>query len=121
MLYLVAGVIVLALMYDKTVKSEEVGGSKNFHMSQGMSKEMYNRMRGDGVSGQELKKFVQLEDRFLQVERNSVCSGMPRFIDALTLSDLIKRTFPKYDFSYHTIHLKQTAEPEKIINKSIKC
>ena len=121
MLYLVAGVIVLALMYDKTVKSEEVGGSKNFHMSQGMSKEMYTKMHRDGMEQDGLKKFVQLEDRFLQVERNSVCSGMPRFIDALTLSDLIKRTFPKYDFSYHTIHLKQTAEPEKIINKSIKC
>jgi len=121
MLYLVAGVIVLALMYDKTVKSEEVGGSKNFHMSQGMSKEMYTKMHRDGMEQDGLKKFVQLEDRFLQVERNSVCSGMPRFIDAISISDLIKRTFPKYDFSYHTIHLKQAAEPEKIINKSIKC
>ncbi len=121
MFYIIAGIIVFSMIYEKTVRSEEVDVSKNFYLSHGMSTKMYNRMRADGVSGQELKKFVQLEDRFLQVERNSVCSGMPRFIDALTISDLIKRTFPKYDFSYHTIHLKQTAEPEKIINKSIKC
>lgn len=121
MFYIIAAIVVFSMIHEKTVRSEEVDVSKNFYLSHGMSKKMYNQMRGDGVSGQELKKFVQLEDRFLQIERNSVCSGLPMFIEAITISHLIKQTFPKYDFSYHMIHLKQTAEPEKIINKSIKC
>ena len=121
MLYLVASILIFALIHEKNTESEEVGKSKNFHMSQGMSKKMYNQMRKDEVPEKELKNFVQWEDRFIQVERNSVCSGVPRFIDAIAISDLIKRSFPKYDFSYHTIHLKQAAEPDKIINKSIKC
>jgi hypothetical protein len=121
MLYLVAAILVFVLIHEKTMEPDEIGGSKNFHMSQGMSKKMYNQMRKDEVPEKELKKFVQWEDRFLQIERISVCSGLPRFIDAISISDLIKRTFPKYDFSYHTIHLKQAAEPDKIINKSIKC
>jgi hypothetical protein len=121
MLYLVAAILVFVLIHEKTTEPDEIGGSKNFHMSQGMSKKMYNQMRKDEVPEKELKKFVQWEDRFLQIERISVCSGLPRFIDAISISDLIKRTFPKYDFSYHTIHLKQAAEPDKIINKSIKC
>ena len=123
MFYIVAAILIFAFIHEKNTESEseEVGRSKNFHMSRGMSKKMYNQMRKDEVSDNELKNFVQWEDRFLQVERNSVCSGVPRFIDAIAISDLIKRSFPKYDFSYHTIHLKQAAEPDKIINKSIKC
>ena len=123
LLYIIAGIVVMSMIYEKAAMatSAEVGGSKNFHMSQGKSKEIYNKMVKDNLLAEKVKNFVQWEDRFLQVERNSVCSGTPRFIDAIAISDLIKRSFPEYDFSYHTIHLKQTAEPEKIINKSIKC
>jgi len=121
LLYIIAGIVVMSMIYENVATSAEIGGSKNFHMSQGNSKEMYNKMVKDNLSAEKVKNFVQWEDRFLQVERNSVCSGVPRFIDAIAISDLIKRSFPKYDFSYHTIHLKQAAEPDKIINKSIKC
>jgi hypothetical protein len=37
------------------------------------------------------------------------------------LSNKIKEMFPKYNFSHHTIHLKQIAEPKKSINPYIKC
>jgi hypothetical protein len=121
MFYIIAAIVVFSMMYEKTIRSDEVPGSKNFHMSQGKSKEMYYKMVNDDLSSEKVKNFVQWEDRFLQVERNSVCSGVPNFIDAVAISDLIKRSFPKYDFSYHTIHLKQTAEPEKRINKNVKC
>ena len=83
MLYLVAAILVFVLIHEKTTEPDEIGGSKNFHMSQGMSKKMYNQMRKDEVPEKELKKFVQWEDRFLQIERISVCSGLPRFIDAI--------------------------------------
>jgi hypothetical protein len=50
-----------------------------------------------------------------------VCTGMPYIVQASLLSNKIKETFPKYDFSYHTIHLKQIAEPTKLVNRKIKC
>lgn len=42
-------------------------------------------------------------------------------IQASLLSNKIKDAFPKYDFSHHVIHLKQIAEPTKIVNRKIKC
>jgi hypothetical protein len=113
--------IVLALIYEKRNQSEEVAGSKNFHLSGGASKQMYLLMHREGMSQENLKKFVQLEDRFLQIERNSVCSGVPHIVEATSLSNLIKDMFPRYNFAYHTIHLKQVAEPTKTVNTKIKC
>jgi hypothetical protein len=113
--------IVLALIYEKRNQSDEVAGSKNFHVSGGMSKQMYLLMHREGMSQENLKKFVQLEDRFLQIERNSVCSGVPHIVEATSLSNLIKDMFPRYNFAYHTIHLKQVAEPTKTVNTKIKC
>lgn len=121
MIYIILTLIILALMYEKRVKSEEVEGSKNFHVSDGASKTMYLQMHKDGLGRDALKMFVQLEDRLLGIERTSVCTGMPYIVQASLISNKIKETFPKYDFSYHTIHLKQIAEPNKIINTKIKC
>jgi len=113
--------LVLALIYEKRSQSDEVEGSKNFHLSGGMSKQMYLLMHRNGMSQEDLKKFVQLEDRFLQIERNSVCSGMSYIVEATALSNLIKDMFPKYNFAYHGIHLKQIAEPTKTVNTLITC
>lgn len=121
MIYIILTLIILALMYEKRVKSEEVEGSKNFHVSDGASKTMYLQMHKDGLGRDALKMFVQLEDQFLGIERTSVCTGMPYIVQASLLSNKIKETFPKYNFSYHTIHLKQIAEPNKIVNTKIKC
>ena len=119
--FVILALIALALIYEKTTNSKEIAGSKNFHLSAGMSKRTYIQMRADGVDAESLKKFVQLEDRFLQIERNSVCSGIPNYVEGAVISNLIKELFPKYNFAYHTIHLKQIGEPLKTLNTYISC
>jgi hypothetical protein len=119
--YVFLALVAFALIYEKTTNSYEIAGSKNFHLSYGMSKEMYLLMRKEGVSAEDLKKFVQLEDRLLQIERNSVCSGIPYVVEGTSVSNLIKDLFPRYNFVYHTIHLKQIAEPTRVVNKRLSC
>ena len=121
MRYVLLSLLALLLIYEKSNQSEEVLGSKNFHLSGGMSKQTYLLMHKDGMSQDNLKKFVQLEDRFLQIERNSVCSGISHIVEATVLSNLIKELFPHYNFAYHTIHLKQVADPTRTVNTKIKC
>lgn len=113
--------IALALVYEKVNVTDEVAGSKNFHLSGGASKQMYLLMHKNGMSQEGLKKFVQLEDRFLQIERNSVCSGIPNYVEGAVISNLIKELFPNYNFAYHTTHLKQIGEPLKIVNSRVRC
>jgi len=110
-----------ALMYDRAVNTEEVSGSKHFYMSHGMSKGMYKRMEDSGVTSESLKSFVHMEDRMLELERVAVCSGIPRNLEVTALSQQIKDRFPAFDFTYHTIHIKQANEPNRLINKSITC
>ena len=121
MRYVFLALLALALIYEKRNQSDEVAGSKNFHLSDGASKQMYLLMHREGMSQENLKKFVQMEDRFLQIERNSVCSGVSHIVEATALSNLIKDFFPKYNFAYHTIHLKQVAEPTKTVNTRVTC
>jgi len=121
MIYLILGLLALLFLYESKSKSDEVEGSKYFYMSDGASKKMYLKMHADGMGKEGLKKFVELEDRFLTSEKISVCSGLSYIVQATMLSNKIKETFPKYNFTYHTIHLKQIAEPNKNINPKIKC
>ena len=119
--FIILAALALALMYEKVTQTDEIAGSKNFHLSGGISKQMYLLMYNQGVSAEDLKKFVQLEDRFLQIERNSVCSGISHTVEATAISNLIKDMFPKYNFAYHGIHLKQIAEPTKTVNTQVTC
>jgi hypothetical protein len=121
MIYIILGIIAFILMNEAQSKSEEVEGSKHFHLSHGASRDMYLKMKGDGMNEDGLKKFVLMEDRLLQIEKISVCSGIPNIVEATTLSNMIKDIFPKYNFAYHTAHLKQIAEPLKIANMRITC
>ena len=121
MIYILVALIVLALMFDTRKKSTEVEGSKYFYISDGASKDMYLRMHADGMNREMLKKFVSMEDRFLELEKSSVCTGIPDIVQASIISNKMKEIFTKYDFSYHTIHLKQVAEPNKFVNTKIKC
>ena len=95
--------------------------TKYFHMSNGESKKMYEQMRKDGIPDESLKEFIMMEDRFLNLERLSVCTQTSRIIEAFGLSKQIKDGFLGYDFSYHAKHLKQISEPPKLINRSIVC
>ena len=119
--FVLLALVALALIYEKATQTEEIAGSKNFHLSGGMSKQMYLLMHRQGVGAEDLKKFVQLEDRFLQIERNSVCLGVSHTVEATALSNLIKDMFPRYNFAYHGIHLKQIAEPTKTVNTRVTC
>lgn len=122
-LLLVVGLFIM--WYSWKQSTEEVGilGFKTsyFHLSQGMSKAMFEQMRTDGLSPESLKLFLMLEDRLLHIEQVSTCSGNPRTHEAFTVSQEIKDAFMGYDFSYHAIHLKQVAEPDKFINQSVTC
>jgi len=73
------------------------------------------------MSDENLKRFVIMEDYLLELERVSVCTGIPRLGEATSMSQQIKDLFMGYDFSYHTAHLKQAAEPNKSINKFVSC
>lgn len=120
------GVLILlglagALMYDKATNTEEVAGSKHFYMSRGMSRGMYKRMEDSGLTSESLKAFVRLEDRLLELERLSVCSGIPRNVEVSALSQEIKERFPAFDFTYHGDHIKQASEPLRLINRTITC
>lgn len=121
MIYFLVALIVFFLIFDKQKKSDEVEGSKFFYISEGASKDVYLQMHADKMGDNALKRFVEMEDKFLELEQKSVCSGIPLIVQASVISNKIKDAFPKYDFSYHTTHLKQIAEPGKTINRKIKC
>ena len=92
-----------------------------FHLSNGESLRTFEKMREDGLTPESLKLFIMLEDRLLKIEQTCVCSGNPRVHEAFSVSNEIKDRFLGYDFSYHATHLKQIAEPNKLINQNLKC
>ena len=118
-------IIILFVLRDIDITGERVSvlgfSTKYFYMSNGESKRMYEQMRNDGIPDESLKEFIIMEDRFLNLERLSVCTQTSRIIEAFGLSKQITDNFIGYDFSYHANHLKQIAEPHKLINRSIVC
>ena len=118
-------IIVLFVLRDIDITGERVSvlgfSTKYFYMSNGESKKMYEQMRKDGIPDESLKEFIMMEDRFLNLERLSVCTQTSRIIEAFGLSKQITDGFLGYDFSYHAKHLKQISEPHKLINRSIVC
>jgi hypothetical protein len=118
-------VIALFLLSDVDITGEKVTvlgySTQYFYMSHGESKNIFEKMRKDGLPDESLKEFIMMEDRFLNLERLSVCTQTSRKMEAFGLSKQIKEQFLGYDFSYHTKHLKQISEPYKLINRSIVC
>jgi hypothetical protein len=125
MIWILVILIIAFFVFGAQYTEDNVGvlgyKTKNFHMSHGMSKKMFETMKQDGLSDETLKEFVMMEDRLLEVERKSVCSQTARQFEAVGVSDQIKKRFMGYDFSYHAKHIKQASEPEKMINRSITC
>ena len=123
--WIVILIIILFVLRDIDITGERVSvlgfSTKYFYMSNGESKRMYEQMRNDGIPDESLKEFIIMEDRFLNLERLSVCTQTSRIIEAFGLSKQITDGFLGYDFSYHAKHLKQIAEPHKLINRSIVC
>ena len=123
--WIVILIIILFVLRDIDNTGERVSvlgfSTKYFYMSNGESRKMYEQMRKDGIPDESLKEFIMMEDRFLNLERLSVCTQTSRIIEAFGLSKQITDGFLGYDFSYHAKHLKQIAEPHKLINRSIVC
>ena len=67
--------------------------TKYFYISDGQSKKMFEKMKKDGMPEESLKQFITMEDRFLSLERKSVCSQISRKFEAFALSDEIKKQF----------------------------
>ena len=118
--------IALFLSYEYQKKNQQavIGNYEThfFQISDGRSLDTFNAMKANGLADETLMKFATMEDKFLSLEKDVVCrSDASRRIEAIDLSQQIRETFPVYDFSYHTHHLKQMAEPDKMINKSLSC
>lgn len=120
-IYVFAIIALLLLFRNNRRIQEEIGDSKYFYMSHGLSVEMYNKMKNDGLSEDSLKEFVKMEDRLLELERFSVCNRVSRTTEAVGVSQNIRDRFVGYDFSYHGEHLRQVAQPTKLINRKIVC
>lgn len=110
-----------SVINDKTQVSHLGFKTEYFHLSNGNSKKMFEKMKTYGLPQERLKEFIMLEDNFLRIEHESVCKGVSMKYEGFAVSDKIKKVFIGYDFSYHTIHLKQISEPTKLINRNIVC
>lgn len=121
-IFLVLLLLVFTL-WTKPSHEVKAGGyeSNYFHISGGKSKELFEKMKSEGVSEQSLMEFAQMEDQFLSMEKESVCFKRSRKMEAIALSQQIKERFKGYNFAYHTMHIKQVAEPDKNINKYLSC
>ena len=123
MKYLVITIIIafMLLVRNDLRNMEEVEDSKYFYLSDGKSKQIYEQMKRDKLSEQSLKEFVYMEDRFLKLEKMSVCEQRSYASEATGISENIKARFGHYDFRYHQPHIKQCSEPNRLINKRIIC
>lgn len=110
-------------LWSKPSHEVKAGGYEStfFHISGGASKDIFESMKAEGVSDQSLMEFAQMEDNFLSMENESACFKRSRKMEAIALSQQIKERFKGYNFAYHTLHIKQIAEPDKNINKHLVC
>ena len=115
-------ICILLSITPKASKQVTIGNirSNNFEISPD-SRQMVNTMKRKGLSNDEIKKFIVMEDRFLEYEKDSVCMGRDRQMDAISLNQAIKESFVGFDFTYHNKHLKQISETNRIINPNLKC
>ncbi len=110
------------MMIPKADKQVTVGShrSRNFEISP-PSREMFYKMQKDMMSNENLKNFMMMEDRFLEYEKDSACRGVDRRVEAGKLDQLIRETFMAYDFTYHTKHMSQISESNRIVNPYLSC
>tara|TARA_Y100001936_G_scaffold100254_1_gene98579 strand:- start:3329 stop:3712 length:384 start_codon:yes stop_codon:yes gene_type:complete len=115
-------VIIMIASIPKANKQVTVSNyvSRNFEISP-ESRKMFEKMKKDGVPEEGLKRFVIMEDRLLEYEKDSVCKGISRKAEAIAIDQAIKDSFRGYDFKFHTKHLTQIFVPEKKLNPRLKC
>ena len=81
--------------------------------------EMFEFMKYKNVSESSLKEFLSMEDAFLKMEYDTVKGGVSYHVQAQELYKMIKERYRGFDFEYHGMHIKQMAEPSKLINTHI--
>lgn len=86
-----------------------------------MSKKMYDTLTHAGIGEESLREFVDMENQLILYERDSVCKLIDRHIEAEQMSQKIKDRFQGFDFRYHQVYLKQTADPSRTVDKHLSC
>ena len=116
-------VYILTTAYSASPSQAKIGSyeTSNFKISGGASLNTFNDMKANGVSDEMLMKFATMEDKFLEYEKQAVCYKHPFIQLAISMSQQIQELFLGYNFSYHTLHLKQIAEPDKTVNRNLVC
>ena len=116
-------VYILTTSYSASPSQAKIGSyeTSNFKISGGASLNTFNDMKANGVSDEMLMKFATMEDKFLEYEKQAVCYKHPTIQLAISMSQQIQELFMGYNFSYHTLHLKQISEPDKMVNKNLVC
>lgn len=122
MLTIILAIIIIIVMIPKKEYQVVTGNVKsmNFEICP-ESRAMFEKMVANGVSGEQLRKFVMMEDKFLEYEKDSVCRKIDRVREAGMLDQAIREEFGGYDFTYHSKHIKQISEQNRIINPNLKC
>jgi len=106
MIYLIL-ILLFIFYFDCKINRQSFNSSK--------SEIIYN-----DIKDSEMKRiFLELETSLLELETLAVNNGVVMIKEATFISNRIKELFPMYDFSYHGIHLKQIAEPTKLINTGL--
>lgn len=119
---IILALIVFMFMGRPATKQVQAGNYRtaNFEICPD-SRKMFEKMKREGVPEESLKKFITMEDRFLEYEKDCACRGINREIEAIAVDQMIRESFAGYDFTYHNKHLKQASEPNRVINPYLNC
>lgn len=113
--------VILLTLYNTTQETNQVTignyQTKNFSKE---SKKLFEKFQ-KLYSKQTLQEYAMMEDLFIQYEKQSVCSGVSRLREAVTLDQQMKDKFQGWNFYHHQKILKQISEPSKLIDQSLQC
>ena len=112
-------------MFSQRIKTKteqiSIGDYKTIHFQKD-SREFFEKTESEtNYSEETLEELAMMEDQFLSYEKQTVCDGISRLREASTFDQQMKDRFVSLDFMHHQIHIKQMAEPSKLINKNLKC
>jgi hypothetical protein len=117
----------IAIMFSDDInklikrKQIEVGDYKTTHYSQD-SYDFFKKIELEsGYSEESLQELAMMEDQFLAYEKETVCGGISRLREAMTLDQQMKDRFQGWDFMHHQKHIQQMSQPNKLINKHLSC
>ena len=124
--YIILIIVLFLLLHDnfRKIRNDNIvyiGNykTKNFQKD---SKSFFKDVENKKIYSEEtLEELARTEDQFLALESETVCGGLSRYREAMVLDQQMKDRFRALDFMHHQVHIKQMAEPSKLINKNLKC